>query len=239
MPAIDTNLNILSASANYAAGDWASVGAQGSLDIQVAAAVRRGFDLGIGAEALVKLDASIRKFLAIDAQAFATASAGVRAQLQTPLDLFAEAGVALRLQAQAQAAAGGGLGIGLLISDFLAIVDSDPRLRGAPAQLVRVLLEEATVGGGVLAKAAVAAMAYVNVSATGRLIGSGTTKPGFTVAAEWGAGLGAGGGIKGFVNFGFTDPRNLVRRSTDVAVGATLDELVALAGDRRLSPAAG
>jgi hypothetical protein len=36
----------------------------------------------------------------------------VRAQLQTPIDLFGEAGAALRLQAQAQAAAGVKLGIG-------------------------------------------------------------------------------------------------------------------------------
>lgn len=69
MPFIDANLNILSASANYRAGDWASVGAQGSLDIQVGAGIRRGLDLGVSAEALVKLDASIQKFLAIDAQA--------------------------------------------------------------------------------------------------------------------------------------------------------------------------
>ena len=235
MPAIDANLNILSASANYRAGDWASVGAQGSLDIQMGVAIRRGFDLNINAEALIKLDASVQKFLAIDAQAFATASAGVRAQLQTPIDLFSEAGAALRLQAQAQAAAGVQLGIGLSIGDFLEVVDSDPRLRGAPARLVRVLLEEASVGGGVLAKAAVAAMAYVNVSATGRLIPSGTVRPGFTVAVEKGAGLGAGAGIKGYVNFGLTDPRNLVRRSVDVAVGSTLDDLLALCTDARLA----
>lgn len=235
MPAIDANLNILSASADYTAGDWARVAAQGSLDIQAGAALRRGFDLQIGAEALVKLDASIRKFLAVDAQAFATASAGVRAQLQTPIDLFSEAGAALRLQAQAQAAAGVQLGIGLSVRDFLAVVDSDPHLRGAPARLVRVLLEEATVGGGVLAKAAFAAMAYVNVSATGRLIPAGTVRPGFTVAVEKGAGLGAGGGVKGYVDFGFADPRNLVRRSVDVAVGSTLDDLQALSADRRLT----
>lgn len=235
MPAIDANLNILSASANYRAGDWATVGAQGSLDVQAVAALRRGFDLGISAEALVKLDASIQKFLSIDAQAFATASAGVRAQLQTPIDLFSEAGAALRLQAQAQAAAGVQLGIGLVVRDFLDVVDNDPRLRGAPARLVRVLLEEANVGGGVLAKAAVAAMAYVNVSATGRLIPSGTARPGFTVAVEKGAGLGFGAGIKGFVNFGLTDPRNLVRRSVDVAVGSTLDDLLALCTDARLA----
>lgn len=235
MPAIDANLNILSASANYTAGNWASVGAQGSLDIQIGAAFRRGFDLQIGAEALVKLDASIRKFLAVDAQAFATASAGVRAQLQTPIDLFSEAGAALRLQAQAQAAAGVQLGIGLSVRDFLAIVDNDPRLRGAPARLVRVLLEEATVRGGVLAKAAFAAMAYVNVSATGRLIPAGTVRPGFTVAVEKGAGLGAGGGVKGYVDFGFADPRNLVRRSVDVAVGSTLDDLLERSPDARLT----
>lgn len=233
MPTFSPTLNLLSASANYNADDWATFGAQGLLDIRPVATLSRGFDLGISAEALVTLDASIRKFIAADASGFATASAGVRAQLQTPIDLFGEAGAALRLQAQAQAAAGVQLGIGLVAGDFLAIVDSDPRLNGAPARLVRVLLDETTVGGGAMAKAAVAAMAYVNVSATGRLIPQGTEQAGFTVAVEKGAGWGAGAGIKGFVHFGVDDPRNLLRRSVDVAVDSTLDDLSATLLDPR------
>ena len=233
MPNIDPNLNLLSGSANYTAGDWSTFGAKGSLDIRPVATLNRGFDLGISAEALITLDASIRKFIAIDASGFATASAGVRAQLQTPIDLFSEAGAALRLQAQAQAAVGVQVDIRLVVGDFLAVVDSDPRLKGAPARLVRVLLEETMAGGGAMAKAAVAAMAYVNVSATGRFIAQGTEQPGFTVAFEEGAGWGAGAGVKGFVNFGVADPRNLLRRSVDVAVDSTLDDLATLLGDPR------
>ena len=59
-----------------------------NIGIHMGSALCRGFDLGISATALIKLDASFQRFLAIEAKAFATASAGVRAQLQTHIDLF-------------------------------------------------------------------------------------------------------------------------------------------------------
>jgi hypothetical protein len=42
MPALDLSRHILSASADYRAGDWASVSAAGSLDARVGAVLKRG-----------------------------------------------------------------------------------------------------------------------------------------------------------------------------------------------------
>ena len=127
-----------------------------------------------------------------------------------PLDLFDEAGIAVRLQAVAEAAAGVQLGIGLAIEDFLALAGNDPRLRGAPLELLKIFLDELTVQGGVMAKAAAAAMAYANLVATGSFIKRGSRLPGFTIAAEAGVGLKAGAGFRVFARFGVDDPRNLV-----------------------------
>lgn len=222
MPTLDLSGNILSAGAGYQAGDWGQVGAEASLDFQASANLNRGIDIGIGASALVRLDGSIRKFLAADVTGQAHAAAGVRAQVQVPLDLFDEAGVAIRLQAVAEAAAGITLAIGLSLGDFLDLAGQDPRMAGAPLKLLRVFLEETTIQGGVMAKAAVSAMAYANIAMTGRLLPRGVEKPGFTVAAEAGVGLKAGAGFRAFARFGLDDPRRLLRRSVDIAVDETL-----------------
>ena len=108
----------------------------------------------------------------------AHAAARVRAQVQMPLDLFDEAGIAVRLQAIAEAAAGVQLGIGLNIGDFLALAADDPRMRGAPMELLKIFLDEFTFQGGVMAKAAAAAMAYANLVATGSFIKRGSRLPG-------------------------------------------------------------
>src|SRR5262245_49027280 len=121
MPDVDGSRSLLAAGADYRAGDWASVGAEASLDLVAAVDLNRGVDLGLGVEALARLDGAIRQYLAADVSGQAHAAARVRAQVQMPLDLFDEAGIAVRLQAIAEAAAGVQLGIGLDIGSFLAL----------------------------------------------------------------------------------------------------------------------
>ena len=116
MPTVDASRSLLAAGANYNAGDWATVGAETSLDFLATASLNRGLDIGIGIEALARLDGAIRQNIAADVTGQAHAAARVRAQVQMPLDLFDEAGVAVRLQAVAEAAAGVQLGIGLNIA---------------------------------------------------------------------------------------------------------------------------
>jgi hypothetical protein len=214
--------NLLGASANFTADDWLNAGASAGFDFTLAANLRRGIDVGAGAQALVALDASIRKFIAADVTGEAHAAARVGARVQVPLDLFDEAGAVVRAEAVAEAAASISLAIGLSIGDFLELAGNDPHMRGVPLQLLRILLEETTIQGGVMAKASAAAMAYASIAMTGRLIESGDNKPGFTVAAEAGVGLKAGAGFKVFARLGVDDPRRLIRRTIDIAVDETL-----------------
>jgi hypothetical protein len=221
MPGPNLNQPLLDGQANYVAEDWARASASGKLNLLAAAELRRGLNLGIGAEALVDISGSLRKFLAADVSGQANASARVQAQVQVPLDLFSEAGLAVRLQAVAEAAAGVSLGIGLSVGDFLTMANADPRMQGAPLKLLGLLLEpnQVVLSAGVKAKAAASAMAYVNFLVTGSLTGA---KPGFLVAAEAGLGLEAGGGYQVFVNFGLASPHRFLRRSIDIAVDETL-----------------
>jgi hypothetical protein len=225
LPTVDASKNVLSAGVGYQAGDWAEVGAQASLDVQAVAAFSRGFDVKLGAEAIVRLDGAIHQYLAADVNAQAHAAARVRAQVQVPLDLFDEAGLAVRLQAIAEASAGVTLAIGLDVGDFLALAGADQRLRGVPLELLKVFLAEFSIQGGVMAKASAAAMAYANLAMTGRLVPKGTEKAGFTVAAEAGVGLKAGAGFRVLARFGVDDPRRWVRRSIDVAVDGSIAAL--------------
>lgn len=222
MATVDGSRELIGAGADFKAGDWASVGAEASLDLLAVADLNRGIDLGLGVEALARLDGAVKKFIAADIHGQAHAAARVRAQVQIPLDLFDEAGMAVRLQAVAEAAAGVQLGIGLSIDDFLALAGSDERLRGVPFELLKVFLDEFEIQGGVMAKVAVAAMAYANLAATGSFVKSRDRQPGFTIAAEAGIGLKAGAGFRVFARFGVDDPRRLVRRTIDVAVDETL-----------------
>lgn len=222
MPTVDESRSLLSAGASYNAGDWASVGAETSLEMLAVADLNRGVDIGVGIEALASLDGAIRQYLAADINGRAHAAARVRAQVQMPMDLFGEAGLAIRLQAIAEAAAGVELAIGLDIGSFLALAGEDPRLKGVPFELLKIFLDEFSIQGGVMAKAAASAMAYANLVATGSFIKSGNRQPGFTIAAEAGVGLKAGAGFRVLVRFGVDDPRRLVRRTIDVAVDETL-----------------
>lgn len=222
MATVNGSRELVSAGADFKAGDWARLGAEASLDLLAVADLNRGIDLGLGVEALARLDGSVKKFIAADVHGQAHAAARVRAQVQVPLDLFNEAGIAVRLQAVAEAAAGVQLGIGLSIDDFLALAGGDERLRGVPLELLKVFLDEFEIQGGVMAKVAVAAMAYANLAATGSFVKSRDRQPGFTIAAEAGIGLKAGAGFRVFARFGVDDPRRLVRRTIDVAVDETL-----------------
>ena len=227
MAGIDLSGPLLAAQADYKAKDWGSVSAGAKLDLDAAATFRRGINLELGAEALVQIDAAFRKFIAADINGEAHASARVQAQVQLPLDLFSEAGLAVRLQAVAEVAAAIKLSLGLNIGDFLALADQDPRLRGIGAKLMRILLEESTIEGGVMAKVAAAAMAYAGLSVSGNFVNN----PGFTIAAEAGLGLKAGAGYRVFANFGINEPRRLVRRLVDAVVDETVLSLKAQLAD--------
>ncbi len=185
MPDLDLSQNLLSASADYAAGDWLHAEGSGSIAFRGVGELKRGIDLEIGASALVEVEAAFSKFIAGSGAGHAQASARLTGQLQAPNDLFDEIGVALRLQAVAEAGVGVTLAIGLAVGDFIALAEQDPRIRGVAAKLLRIFLEDLEIKGGVKAHAAVSAMAYVNVVLTGKL---DLSDPKFELAGEYGVG---------------------------------------------------
>jgi hypothetical protein len=226
MPGGSLNFDVISAGASAKAGNWATAEAGAKLSLLAQAQLKRGVAVGAGAEAIVHVDASVQKYLAAGVNGQANAAARVQGQVQVPLDLFDECGLAVRLDAVAEAAAAADLRIGLAAEDFLALAGDGLLPQGAPMQLLRILLEEMVVQGGIQAKAAVAAMAYANVTVLGRLLkGPNGEDPGFSITAGYGAGWGAGAGFKVYAQFGVKDPRRLVRRSVDVAVDGTCDAL--------------
>lgn len=227
MSALDLNQSLIRAQADASAGDWGRAAAGLSMDIQVEAALDRGIKLEIGASAMAELSASFRKFLAADAEVRATASARLKGQLQAPLDLFTEAGMALRLQAVAELSILGRLAIGLSIGDFLALANQDPRIQGIPFELLTIFLEEVDVQAGVTFKAAFSAMAYANLVISGRLIEDKVNNfpAGFTVAGEFGVGAKAGAGYQMFANMGFKDTGRAVRRTIDTLIDAAIREM--------------
>jgi hypothetical protein len=230
MSNIDLSQPVLGASASAASG-WGSVEAQGNVNFTGQLEANRGFLLDFGVGAMAEVSGAIRKFLAADLQGDANAEARILAQLQMPMDLFSQAGFAAQLKATAEAAVGVQLRLGLTLGDFIALVEADPAMAGVPAKIFRAFLGEVSIGGGVYAKAAVSAMVYASVVVAGRLVPDQTNPPGFTISAEAGAGLKAGGGYRVFANLDIANPRRMVARIIDAVVDETLDEIGKLLPD--------
>ncbi len=232
MPEIDRTLPLFTANAGVAC-DWADANAGAGSELSFSAAFKRGINLNIGAVIFADIDAAVQKFIAAKLTAEAHGQANLTAQLQMPMNLFDEAGVAIRLEAKAEAAAGVSFTIGLSIGDFLDLIANDPKMKGIPEKLLIIFLEEATIQAGGYAKVAASAMAYADLSITGSLVSNtsrGTT-PGFTIMAEAGAGLEAGAGFRFVANAGITDPRKLILRSLDVTVDELVNEILKLLPD--------
>lgn len=232
MSGIDHTLPLFTAEAGVAC-DWADAHTGASSELSLSAEFKRGIDLDIGAAIFADIDAAIQKFIAAKLTGEAHAQANLTAQLQIPMNLFDEAGVAIRLEAVAEAAAGVTFSIGLSIGDFLGLIESDPKMKGIPEKLLIIFLEEVTIQAGAYAKVAASAMAYADLSIAGSLVSNtsrGTT-PGFTIMAEAGAGLEAGAGYRFIANAGITDPRRLILRSLDITVDELVNEILKLLPD--------
>ncbi|TXL71458.1 hypothetical protein FHP25_29970 [Vineibacter terrae] len=207
-----------------ASNPWGSAAIQGNALATFKAELRHGvaFDLGLGA--YVNLDAKFQKYVAAELTGQAMAEVRVTGQVQVPLNLFEEIGLAVRLKLAAEAAAGVSLRLGLSAGELLSLVQTDLRVQGLPLKLFMIFLDEATFGGGLYAKAAASAMAYVNLVVSGRALQGPTQNetPGFNFLFEMGAGLKAGAGFRFFVNAGIGSFESLVSRSVD----AVVDEVV-------------
>ena len=75
MPTLDLSQDLLSANANFNAGDWADAEASASLKLKAIGELKRGINLDLGIGAAIELEANFHKFLAAGAQGQAFASA--------------------------------------------------------------------------------------------------------------------------------------------------------------------
>lgn len=233
MPGLNLDQNLLSAAAGFQAGDWAQGEAAATLDFRGAAELDRGINLELGVGVMALLEAGLHKFLAVDAELRAQASADLKAQVQLPMDLFGEAGVAVRLVAAAQASAVARLKIGLSVRDFIQLAEQDRRIDDIALRLLVILLEEVKIQAGVHGRVAFSAMAYANLALTARLIEDPNQglKPGFTIGGGYGVGLKAGAGWGVFAELGLIEPPRFVRRSVDAIVEDVFQRLGPLLPD--------
>ena len=225
MSNLDLDRNIFELSADTSIGDVLEAGFDSTIQFRTNAQLKRGIDLEIGASAMAELNVAFTKFLAAGIEGRAEAMAQLKAQIQAPLDLFSEAGLAVRLQAVAQLALSARFAVGISIGDFLQLAYQDSRITGIYIRLLEVFLEELEIQAGVRGRVAYSAMAYFNMVIAGRLVEDSINKlkPGFTIAMNCGVGLKGGGGWGFFANLGLKNPRRYFKRTVDV----TVDELVA------------
>lgn len=213
-----------------AKNDWAHASAETSLTFKGEAEFRRGYEVEIGLGALASADAGLSRFIdaTVRGNAFAEAKASLQSQL--PLNLFDEFGLAVGAQAVAQAAAGIEVGLGLRIGDFIALIEENPESHGLPLDLVKLLLDEAVVGGKFEVHAAASAMAYASLKITGEVV----RNPGFQIFADAGLGLAAGVGFSGGLELGIHDFRRFYGRAVDRTLEHTVQQLTLLASDNAL-----
>ncbi len=230
MPGINLGQPLLGAGA-AARNDWASASARTALDFTAKAEFKRGVNAVIGIEALASADAGLSQFIAatVRGNAFAEATAGV--QVQFPLNLFDNFGVAVGAQATAQAAAGIEAGLGLAVRDFVELIESDPDATGIPFELILLLLEEVDCGGKAEVHVAASAMAYASLQITGAVIDRPGRPAGFQYLVDAGLGLAAGVGFSGGLQLGFKDFRHFYGRAVDLCVDRTAADLKALLAD--------
>ncbi|SDN00355.1 ubiquitin-conjugating enzyme family protein [Kriegella aquimaris] len=215
---------LMDSNENWNPTDWACADARAEIKGNAKAVLKRGIDFNANAEINVSAAAHIAKFLALDVSTGFDAKIELKAQAQILLDLFDEVGVAIRLRAEAELAAFINVGIGINISDFLELAAKNPLMMKDPIQLelLRAILNEAKFQGGVAAKAAICAMAYANISCTGRLVSKGSDGAGFYLVGDYGVGLEAGAGIQMFIKVGLENPRRMIGNCCDIAVDNTL-----------------
>ena len=223
---LDQELLSLDASANV--GDVAETQARAALNFKASAEINCGLNLELGIGVMARLNAEFSKYVAAGIDVSAFAEAGLKGQVQAPLDLFSEAGMAVRLQAYARAGVSAKLFVGLSMGDFIQQAQQDPNINGLYLKLLIIFLEEFEIKAGVNAQAAFSAMAFGNFVITGRLVKDevANIEPGFTIAGSFGTGLKGGAGVEMFANFGIKDPGRWMQRSIDVTVDETVSMIL-------------
>ncbi|AWV33846.1 hypothetical protein [Paenibacillus odorifer] len=204
---------------------WGNI--QGQTLVAGQGSMRRGMNYKLGAQAMAQINNLLNKWAELKILGSAEVSLLLQVQIQTPLDLFDEAGLAGRLQAVLKAAVAAGLSMNMTVKELLKILKNKPSGNGLSGELIELLLEESKLEGYLYAQFAVGFMAYANFVMLGNLHKTATLgESGFQFVYEAGMGFIAGGGYRGGINFKFPDPAKLVNRYGDRLIEGIVNKAI-------------
>ncbi|MCL6604843.1 MAG: hypothetical protein K6T94_18430 [Paenibacillus sp.] len=173
--------------------------------------LRRGMNYELGVQAIAQINNVLNKWADLKILANAKVSALAQAQIQTPLDLFDEAGLAVRLQAVLEAAVAVGLSMDLTIGQLLDLIKAKPYGQGLSGELMELLMNETRLEAGLFGQYAVGFMAYANFVVLGSLHKTNEfPETGFQFVYDAGMGFIVGGGYRSYINLAMPNPSSLV-----------------------------
>ncbi|MEC0269074.1 hypothetical protein [Paenibacillus anseongense] len=200
---------------------WDSI--EGQHLIEVHDVQRRGINEGINV--LGEIGANIKNVLGhwakLDFFFVGELQASLQVQLQTPLNLFDEIGLATRLHAIAKAAIAVGIEIDLTVGQIVNRVTQRSEVKGLPEKIFRIIMEEIELEGVVYGQLAVAIMAYADLVAVFDLFD--TEK--FEFVFDAGYGFIVGGGYRCYVRANLHSPKRMFQRVLDPFIFETLREV--------------
>lgn len=230
---IDRDKLLLAGGGDEGSFGWEDVPGKDLARPQLKIERHRGIDVHASVESVRRLEHTLAQYEWMTAKLGLSVEAGlkVRAQVQTPIDLFESAGFAMRLQAVAELAAAVRLTMGATVGSFMDQVLAHEKMKGIPGALFHVFMEEAVFEGGIYGKAAVAVMAYANLVLEASLIPDDERDaPGFLFLAESGYGCEAGAGYRLFFRIGFEDVQRFLARSIDLLVDEWIRRMIKQTG---------
>ncbi|PFC90481.1 hypothetical protein [Bacillus cereus] len=183
----------------------------GNTVLSIQSELHRGFNFNIGATQYTYIETLLNKWRQLQIFAYSKNEARVQAQIQTPLNLFKEAGLAARIQAFASVSFGVGLSLNMIPQDLKNkakdSLESDTLFRS----LVDIAIDNINFIGGLYGNVAVGAMAYANMVVSGSLQTNDIFKvPGLIYIFDTGMGYTAGGGYRLILETNFINTRRIV-----------------------------
>ncbi|MBU7319524.1 hypothetical protein [Paenibacillus oleatilyticus] len=196
---------------------------------------RRGRNYELGIELLAQINNLINKWAQLKILVDAKASAVVQAQIQTPLDLFDEAGLAVRLRAVLEAAVAVGLSMNITMGQLAEMLKAKPQGRGLSGQLLEILLNETQLEGALFGQYAVGFMAYANFVTVGSLHkNENFPEPAFQFLYEVGMGFIVGGGYRSYIHVAMPHPRRLVELFSNKLIDGIIGKAIASQRDQAI-----
>ncbi|MFS0839725.1 hypothetical protein [Paenibacillus sp. 1P03SA] len=196
---------------------------------------RRGGDYALGAGFRTQINELLNKWAQLKILAEAKVSAIAQVKIQTPLDLFNEAGLAAKLQIVLEAAVAAGLNMGLTMGQLAEILKTRSEGRGLSGQLLDLLLNETRLEAALFGQYAIGFMAYANFVTVGSLRKNEEfPEPSFQFLYEAGMGFIVGGGYRSYIQMKIPDPRHLVQIFSDLLIDGVVQKVITTQQDQAI-----